>query len=585
MRDLKIDKLFNNIRINLKLIIMIKKSIWSYVYVIAFIFILISPIYSIAQKPLINANSQKDFTTQINNSGLMGYISFRTTPQPPGFGSGIGFYTAVYPILPEPINNFQIGLASTWIVPDNSDNLTQPLCPTGTFARDNWETGRGPTFKDVFQTIEGGLGIWGSTQFRSGYRAPKFQIVGVPDCYSGNYLISPGWGNSTSATPDNKMGVAQLSNHILVPPDGFTFQENPKGELFGYSWMSLPFSNTKKGPPPTGNRYWTLFFASSNFKGPVAFIIPDSWSKISADYTFDYGRGLDTREGHSGGGAQEINTVPYFEMKDSTGASYSRIPEFLYPVDYKNETILIQDIRYYSNEALANPLEKWRKGGSPCSGEFNISESASFLAKVKASPLDFHQTNKKVPLTGFEKVVQTAVFNDSLAFGLKWFDSPVSPKGILPEYFKTTGKNRIAVPVTEVPAQLVEKKFNGATNGRTYTSPHAGAWSNPGPVSGPYYSFLTDGSRVTYYWYRFIDQPSLQQYKNVWNNSVKSEMQSLVENIHKNWSISADYMPAPSGEKALVSIDPGLIVTPPPGLEEGYVPIVTQQEEFKKTNQ
>ncbi|HVT86813.1 MAG TPA: sialate O-acetylesterase [Chitinophagaceae bacterium] len=526
--------------------------------------------------------SEGNTNGEINNSGLMGYISFKTTPQPAGYSSGIGFYSAVYPMLQESIADFQIGLAGTWITPDNSDNLTQPLCPPGSYARDNWEKGRGPTFKDVFQTIEGGLGIWGSTQFRAGYTSPKFQIVGVPDCYTGNYLISPGWGNSTTATPDNQMGVAQLSNRLLIPPDGITFKGKPNGELFGYSWMSLPFSDVKKETPPTGNQYWTLFFALSNFKGPVAFIIPESWSKISANYPFDYNRGLDSRGGRSGGGAQEINTVPYFEMKDSSGTTYSRIPGFLYPVDNNNETVLIQDVRYYSRKALADAVENWRNGGPKCLGKFLISDASSVLAKLKALPLNFHQAEEKIPLSGFEKVVHTSVFNDSTAFGLTWNDSPVSPKGVMPQYFREENNNRIAIPAYDVPEELVQKKFTAAKNGKTYTSPDSGAWTNPGPVRGPYYAYLSDGSRVTYYWYRFIDQPSLQQYKNVWSDSVQNAMQSLVEKIHKNWTIDKDYMPAPSNGKSLVPIDPALIVQPPKGLEAGYVPIVTCQEAAKR---
>ncbi|HEU4609326.1 MAG TPA: hypothetical protein VFS31_14515, partial [Chitinophagaceae bacterium] len=418
--------------------------------------------------------------------------------------------------LPQPISHFQIGLASTWIIPDNSDNKTQPLCPPGTYARENWEKGRGPTFKDVFQTIEGGLGIWGSTQFRAGYRSPKFQIVGVPDCYTGNYLISPGWGNRTTATAPDKMGVAQLSNHILTPPDGFTFHDNPHGELFGYSWMSLPFSEAKPGPPPTGNRYWTLFFSTKNFKGPVAFIIPDSWSKVSADYPFDYGRGLDSREGHAGGGAQEINTVPYFEEKDENGVVYSKIPSFLYPVADNGETILIQDIRYYSDKALANSIDSWRKGGKASTGRFNVKPGASVLAKVRALPFSFHQTKDRIPLTGFEKDVQTTVFNDSLAFGLKWSKKGLNHTTSLPQYFKSTGNERVAVDESEVPVSLAHKTFEPAHNGNTYLSPNTGVWTNPGPAAGPFYTYLTDGSKITYYWYKFIDQPSLQQYREKW---------------------------------------------------------------------
>jgi hypothetical protein len=55
------------------------------------------------------------------------------------------------------------------------------------------------------------------------------------------------------------------------------------------------------------------------------------------------------------------------------------------------------------------------------------------------------------------------------------------------------------------------------------------------------------------------------------------ELQSLIELLHRNWPIDQNYMPAPSvGD--LVSVDPNLIVTPPLGLEIGYVPIVTKQE-------
>jgi hypothetical protein len=513
---------------------------------------------------------------QLGDNGLMGYIS-SDAPQPEaGFGAGIGFYVAVYPILPDPIDNFQIGLASTWIVPKNADNKDQPLCPPGSYARDNWPE-RAPTYGSVFQTIEGGLGIWGSTQFREGYKPPKFQIVGVPDCYTGNYLISPGWSNMTSAVQDDKMGVAQLSNRLLLPPDGFTFQDNPNGELFGYTWMALPLMDLKPGPPPTGSQHWTLFLSLANFKGPVAFVIPESWSKISKDYDFDYGRGLDAQEGYAGGGAQEFNTVPYFEVKDEKGVIYSKVPDFIYPVDGEGKTVLMQDIRYYSNKALADGLLKWRMGGPECRGCFDVSSEACFMAPVKAEPISFKQTPERKQLKGINKVVQTAVF-DSYTFGLQWNNSNISPDGHFPRYYRETDTGRVAVAASEVPAKLRELKFKPAVNGENYSSPDTGSWGTPGPAKGPFYTNLADGSRVTYYWYRFIDQPSLQQYKDIWSNSQKAEIQSIVEKIQNNWTADKEYMPAPRDGKPLVSIDRGLLVTPPEGLETGYVPIVTRQE-------
>jgi hypothetical protein len=122
------------------------------------------------------------------------------------------------------------------------------------------------------------------------------------------------------------------------------------------------------------------------------------------------------------------------------------------------------------------------------------------------------------------------------------------------------------------------KQFKPAINKKTYTSPSSGAWKNPGPALGPFYTNLADGSKVTYYWYKFIDQPSLQQYSQVWPESVKADLQSFIEKMQKNWGIYKEYMPAPRDGKPLVKLDPALLVNPPKGMEIGYVPIVTGQE-------
>jgi hypothetical protein len=71
-----------------------------------------------------------------------------------------------------------------------------------------------------------------------------------------------------------------------------------------------------------------------------------------------------------------------------------------------------------------------------------------------------------------------------------------------------------------------------------------------------------------------VDQPSFQQYD--WSEDKKAKLQALVEKIHASWLIDRDYM-APPSRGVLVTLDPALLVTPPKGLELGYVPIVTRQ--------
>ncbi|HPF13717.1 MAG TPA: hypothetical protein PLJ12_05580, partial [Planctomycetota bacterium] len=122
---------------------------------------------------------------------------------------------------------------------------------------------------------------------------------------------------------------------------------------------------------------------------------------------------------------------------------------------------------------------------------------------------------------------------------------------------------------------LLQAEFELAQPGEAYTSPSQGAWTEPGPKLGPYQVVLGDGSKVTYSWFRFVDQPSFQQY--AWSQEKRERLQSLVEKIHATWPIDRNYMPPPSTGD-LVKLDPALFVTPPHGLEIGFVPIVTRQE-------
>lgn len=504
--------------------------------------------------------------------GLHGYIGFRHEPHPPNsaYHAGMGFYAAVWPLVDQPLANFQIGLPSSWIQPDNSDNKDMPLAPEGTRAR-TWKP-RGPTWGSVFQTVEGGLGYWAGNHFR--YGPPKFSMNGTPQCY--DYEVgSPGWSffYSNEALPDHRLGIAQLSNRLLIPPDALPFQGQPNGEFLGYSWMALPFTDPTNGDPPTGDQSWTCFLSAANFKGPIAYYIPETWSKIGKlfNYPFIYGRGLDARPGVMGGGAMEINTVPRFDAQDAQGTTYSRIPKLQFPVDADGRAFLVQDVTYYSKAALHDTFKSWRDGGPATSGRFD--EKGAWKPKLTARTTRYDQAGKTI--TGVERVFDTRIFERNV-WGLQWFTNTPSSPGLFPEYFKHVGDERVAVAATDVPVEtkLAPQKFKLADPGQPYTSPATGAWTQPGPKRGPFTVALVDGSVVTYSWFRFVDQPSFQQYN--WSAEQKAKRQDFVEKLHKNWPIDRDYMAPPTRGK-LVALDPALLVTPPEGMEVGYVPIVTHQ--------
>jgi hypothetical protein len=94
---------------------------------------------------------------------------------------------------------------------------------------------------------------------------------------------------------------------------------------------------------------------------------------------------------------------------------------------------------------------------------------------------------------------------------------------------------------------------------------------------------------VTYSWYRFIEQPVFGQF--AWSVADRAALQSLIERMHREWPIDGEYLAPPrsaigasarsggsTGKPMLASFDANLFVTPPKGMEFGYVPIVIRQE-------
>jgi hypothetical protein len=94
-------------------------------------------------------------------------------------------------------------------------------------------------------------------------------------------------------------------------------------------------------------------------------------------------------------------------------------------------------------------------------------------------------------------------------------------------------------------------------------------------VAGPFQARLGDGSVVTYYWYRFADQPALLNAG--LTEDEREQLQKRVERIHRSWPKDRDYL-APPTVGTLCELDPAQLVTPPKGMEAGYVPIATRQE-------
>ena len=504
----------------------------------------------------------------VTSESMHGYIStFFTATPPPAYRFGFSFYTAIWSLLDNPLSGFQVGLPGTWLIPDNTD-FFQPLLPPDNPMRIGSPERGANYWRDVFQTIEGSAGSWASTQFPSG--SPKYRMNGSIDGYI-HEVSSPGWGfGQTAALPTNAMGLAQLSNRLLVPPDGLTFNGPPGGEFLGYAWMALPLI------PPTngiGDQSWTCFVTAANYKGVVAFYVPELWTRYSKIYTNIVGRGLDIRPGIVNPFAMEFGEVPMKTQTNSTGTVYAHIPRLLFPTNGVGATYLATDMMLYSKSALFNPVQSWFGGGATATGRFN--SQGSYTPSIGVNTIGFSAGASNLNVTGFNTSVRAAAFNTAgggKAFGLQWTGNGTA--GVFPEYFVITNKAFTAISSNQLPADVVlpQLDFALAGSGGPYTSP--AFWSTPAPSSATNVVALSDGSKVSYAWYRFVDQPAVQAF--LWTDAQKQLIQSRVEQIHTNWSNSANFMRPPTAG-ILATLDPALLVAPPTGMEAGYVPIVLRQ--------
>lgn len=178
----------------------------------------------------------------------------------------------------------------------------------------------------------------------------------------------------------------------------------------------------------------------------------------------------------------------------------------------------------------------------------------------------------------------TPALVDELTYGYRWTPGLVTKHlaGLvtLPEYYRLEEKKWVVVSPNDVPPETGLQEATFPKPSRKSVEPYVtpdepdSPWKKPGPVAGPFTARLGDGSVLTYYWYRFCDQPALLNAD--LSESERRQIQRRVEMLHRHWTKGREYLPRPTVGR-LADLDPALLVQPPKGLEVGYVPIVTRQ--------
>ena len=548
---------------------------------------------SLALKNYIDAGCT-GATDKDQQAVIFGYLNLAHNSAAQSYNAGYSMYIAAWPLLTKyPGNRFNSGLPSTWMW-------------------SQYPEGNPPGLGDpsvLYSDIEGGLGWWEDTRFAT--ETPKFIMGGVALNFS-EWANGPGAGQGRDwNAPKGKYGVAQLSPWVMFPPDGLNVKQGTSGELFGYGYLPLPLTEPKLttagAPVKTGNHSWTLFLNTANFKGPVAFFTPYFFSQKSVARPDLNGTFLDSRFSNPNKGLQmETHYIPSFQSVDAKGDTYARIAPISFPRDGNGDSVIAHALTVYNQSALWGPMNTWFGGGAAvgaaaASAVINASGSTqqSFTSSAiqqggwtsswsifTAGTLE----QNKVPISWNSFATPTAI--SASTFGYRWNAASVSTRpsstGLLvalPEYFRSVknsnGSSQWAVvQATDVPTEtgLTALEFKRATRGTIapYVTPDdaLSSWKKPGPVAGPFQANLGDGSTVTYYWYRFADQPALLNAD--LTSAEREAMQLRVEKLHRLWTKEREYL-APPTTGTLASVDPALIVTPPAGFEVGYVPIITRQ--------
>lgn len=503
---------------------------------------------------------------------IFGYLIIPVTGAGKGFNEGFSLYVPVWPLESYyPGRNFETGLPGTWM-----------------FAKY-----KKPAPTHMYSDAEGGLGWWTNTHFPQ--LEPKFEMGGVGPNFS-EISSGPDAGAGSWKNPKGKYGVAQLSPWLLYPPDQINLKKGQHGEFFGYGYLNLPLLSAKQRTDgknvPTGGNCWTLFINATNFKGPVAFFLPYFWSHFGLTQPNLVGELLDSRPMDPSMAIQmETHYIASAVAKDARGQMFARIAPTSFPMNTRGGSILVSQSTLYSKKALWDEVDSWFHGAHPKdlrfnpNGEFHRSfrkhgystwviRTPQSSGKRIGIPIDFNQFAKPTNYT-------------TNAYGYVW-DPKFTTVGhglvTIPQYYvlqtNSAGKQMWEpVKKSRVPNGLGLKKIVWKTPVEAARQPFTTPFETDptwqlGKRAGPYKAFLGDGTVVTYYWYRFEDQPALQHAD--LTQAQRDHLQRKFELLERYWKKNHEFMAPPKMGK-LASIDPALIVKPPKGFGIGYVPIAVDQ--------
>lgn len=411
--------------------------------------------------------------------------------------------------------------------------------------------------------MEGGPGYWSGGELPT--ENMKWRIVITAGCYSTG-AATPLFRYAGKVVPCDSMGVIQVSNRMLLAPDGIDFSREG---LFGVGFVRTPLGKVSAND---NRNFWTFVADSQSFSGPVMYMLPEFWHKRAEGYQqqsahlADFGTpGVGVSNG--GGFAFEWNTLYTYKEGD-----YYKIPQMAIP-GTGGESVLAMKGRGYGNADVYDPLEQALSKRKLLRATDIMASGRNFGCRPSQSPATFKASTSLSVSLG-------TLHTERKTDGCRWSVTTNNRSGYFPQYFKGT-RSLSPVDESEVPAPLQRQKFpkknsiwpfRGPYDVLTRPSP-GGCLSSPGPASSKLYcARMASKSWIAYKWYRFVDQPGLQRVG--LTASQKKYMQARIEHLHESLHGQDQWIKRGEASKiGLAEVSGAQLVNPPPGMSKGYVPI------------
>eukprot|EP00594_Rhizosolenia_setigera_P013921 CAMPEP_0178960270 /NCGR_PEP_ID=MMETSP0789-20121207/12867_1 /TAXON_ID=3005 /ORGANISM="Rhizosolenia setigera, Strain CCMP 1694" /LENGTH=787 /DNA_ID=CAMNT_0020643593 /DNA_START=82 /DNA_END=2445 /DNA_ORIENTATION=+ len=507
---------------------------------------------------------------------------------------------------------FQVGTGGTWLGPTQSEwNLGDP-CRCSPL---DWPaTGDGDSCNlddltqctngccgtdgcgGLLQTMEGGAGYWLG---KLPTPQVKWTIGAVSKCYR-YWTNSPLEVANSDDLECSDFGVIIVSNSLLYPPDGIGFTNEG---MFGHAWINTPLG--KKSDDDT-DRFVSLILDTDNFKGPVAYMLPEYYRETSQWSDLDGNKHPDASETFAnsgmttGGGAFEWSTTPVYGHQDGNNRNI-RIPKMQFSFNNgEKETILMSGgISWENKNGIFTPLDEMLSGLMEYDESKLLNKNTGYVHPCSGTnfdlQLDFEGNTLETGGTvthreesdGFCSAVVTWDGTSSLCNSTHCNlyesykisdDSLVKEDG---EFIYTQGGLE---PYDDIPSTLEGAQtdifpqhdfflnYDRRTPENLCGAPHMTDDDNVSVFKRK----TSTGDWIAWKWYRFVDQPGFQRLN--LSTAEKDYLQDRITKLHQDMEENApfnEWIKTPSSTADLVTIDPMLLVTPK--YPYGYVPIVIYQ--------